>query len=56
MGDCERWSFFGAVKANILSIRCVSELEMINNHDKYSHPYYWLSFIPSGSWTPMELR
>ena len=22
--------------------------------DKYQHPYYWASFIPSGDWTPME--
>ncbi|MGK7935249.1 MAG: tetratricopeptide repeat protein [Xenococcaceae cyanobacterium] len=21
---------------------------------KYQHPYYWASFIPSGDWTPME--
>ncbi|MDJ0533340.1 MAG: CHAT domain-containing protein [Xenococcaceae cyanobacterium MO_207.B15] len=22
--------------------------------EKYQHPYYWASFIPSGDWTPME--
>ena len=26
------------------------------NSQSYEHPYYWASFIPSGDWSPMELR
>jgi CHAT domain-containing protein len=28
------------------------QLEMLRS-EKYQHPYYWASFIPSGDWTPM---
>ncbi|MEG4114147.1 tetratricopeptide repeat protein, partial [Microcoleus sp. Pol12B3] len=31
------------------------QLEMLLSQ-KYQHPYYWASFIPSGDWTPMGAR
>ena len=32
------------------------QLEMIQNKDKYSHPYYWSSFISSGETKPMKFK
>ena len=30
-----------------------TQLELLRSQD-YSHPYYWASFIASGSWTPLK--
>ncbi len=32
------------------------QLEMIEKNDKYSHPYYWSSFISSGETKPMNFK
>jgi CHAT domain-containing protein len=33
----------------------LSQLRMLRS-DKYQHPFYWASFIPSGQWKPMGRR
>lgn len=31
-----------------------TQLEMIDEDGRYSHPYYWASFILAGDWQPLE--
>jgi CHAT domain-containing protein len=31
-----------------------AQRDMLKN-EKYSHPYYWAAFIPSGDWRPLNL-
>ncbi|MBE7385875.1 MAG: tetratricopeptide repeat protein [Leptolyngbya sp. SIO1E4] len=31
-----------------------TQLEMIREGERYSHPYYWASFILAGDWRPLE--
>ena len=35
-----------------------TQLEMLRGEagEKYSHPYFWASFIPSGNWLPIPPR
>ena len=35
-----------------------SQLEMLRGEagKKYTHPYFWASFIPSGNWRPIPPR
>ncbi|MBD2772335.1 CHAT domain-containing tetratricopeptide repeat protein, partial [Iningainema tapete] len=32
-----------------------AQLELLSD-PRYTHPYYWASFVPSGDWTPLRLK